>query len=413
MAVNVLKGDVQGKIMCLLGPPGVGKTSVGKSMARALNRRFYRFSLGGLFDVAELRGHRRTYVGAMPGKLIQALKHTQSSNPVVLLDEIDKMGRDFRGDPSSALLEILDPSQNNTFRDHYLDVPVDLSQVLFVCTANTPDNIPGPLLDRLEVIRIAGYVFEEKLCIARQYLIPQTIQNTGVANGQVVVEEEVVQRLVKDYAREAGVRQLLKHIEKIYRKSALRIVRDKEASVSVTVASLASFVGQPPFLSERLFCPTPAGVVLGLAWTQMGGATLYVEAIGRVTKKIDCARPGDNREEEGEVDSDHIDDSGSFRVTGQLGAVMTESSQIALTFAKHFIKTVQPNNQYLDKAAVHLHVPEGATPKDGPSAGITMASCLLSLAMDKCVEQDVAMTGELTLTGKVLKIGGVVFLYRR
>ncbi|CBZ54901.1 hypothetical protein NCLIV_053270 [Neospora caninum Liverpool] len=421
IAVTILKKDVQGKIICLVGPPGVGKTSVGQSIARALRRKFYRISLGGMCDVAELRGHRRTYISALPGKVIQALKECQTMNPVILLDEIDKLGRDFRGDPSSALLEILDPSQNKSFRDYYLDIPVDLSKVLFVCTANTPDVIPGPLLDRMEVIRIAGYIFQEKLCIARNYLLPQTSQSTGLSEDQIHISADVLEKLVRDYAREAGVRSLLKLIEKIYRKAALALVRKEQEKIEVHLDNLSKFVGQPAFQSDRLYAETPPGVVMGLAWTQLGGATLYVEAIGRRLRETSRSatekrkgREEDNpsRRETGDRGGRRKPRSpagaeGRLKVTGQLGNVMSESSEIALTFCRMFVRCIEPSNSYLETAQIHLHVPEGATPKDGPSAGITMATALVSLALNRPVLPDVAMTGELTLTGKVLKIGGV------
>ncbi|KFG40502.1 Lon protease family protein, partial [Toxoplasma gondii p89] len=456
-----------GKIICLVGPPGVGKTSVGQSIARALHRKFYRISLGGMCDVAELRGHRRTYISALPGKVIQALKECQTMNPVILLDEIDKLGRDFRGDPSSALLEILDPSQNKSFRDYYLDVSVDLSKVLFVCTANTPDVIPGksppfalfsrlqkkreyllfcfflfpvfilstrrlcrlcrlcrgPLLDRMEVIRIAGYIFQEKLCIARNYLLPQTSQSAGLTDDQISISSEVLEKLVRDYAREAGVRSLLKLIERIYRKAALSLVRKEQEKIEVHMDNLSKFVGQPTFQSDRLYGETPPGVVMGLAWTQMGGATLYVEAIGRrprdTSKRVEMERKNwrladddeaCRREKRGRTEQRSRSPAGAegrLKVTGQLGNVMSESSEIALTFCRVFVRRIEPRNSFLETAQIHLHVPEGATPKDGPSAGVTMATALVSLALNKPVLPDVAMTGELTLTGKVLKIGGV------
>jgi Lon-like ATP-dependent protease len=423
MAVSFLKGSIQGKIMCLVGPPGVGKTSIGKSIARALDRKFFRFSVGGLHDVAEIRGHRRTYVGAMPGKIIQALKITQVSNPVILIDEVDKLGRDYRGDPSSALLEILDPSQNAGFRDMYLDVPIDLSRVLFVCTANIVDSIPAPLLDRMEVIRIAGYVFEEKCAIANQYLIPQTIGGSGVNDDHLELNPEAVNKLIRDYARESGVRELRKLLEKITRKIALNIVRD-EAAYNRTVVSmdnLTDFVGQPPYSSDRMFHDNmPAGTVMGLAWTALGGKTLFVEARGRVPPELPALEPPKKQSEEhseSEKDSTPVEDTSKRRrppgsgprmkVTGKLGKVMSESSEIALTYARMFVQEVEPSNVFLEEAAMHVHVPEGATPKDGPSAGVTMTSALLSLALDRPVKHDMAMTGEMTLTGKVLPVGGI------
>jgi Lon-like ATP-dependent protease len=410
IAVSFLKGSVQGKIMCLVGPPGVGKTSIGKSVARSLDRKFYRFSVGGLHDVAELRGHRRTYVGAMPGKLIQCLKLTQSSNPVVLIDEIDKLGRDFRGDPSSALLEILDPEQNNSFRDHYLDVPVDLSQVLFLCTANVLDSIPGPLLDRFEVIRIAGYVYEEKMAIAKQYLIPQTKETSGVGEENLHLDEEVLTKIIQDYAREAGVRHLRKLLEKVSRKVALSMVRKTEESKERAVISLdylTKYIGQPVHLSDRLYpFGTPAGVIMGLAWTAMGGASLFIEARGRLNDQAISVVEGDKAgESTGVVGGGGL--GTPMKVTGQLGQVMNESSEIALTYSRLFLRELAPKNSFLDDAHIHLHVPEGATPKDGPSAGVTMTTALMSLALGEPIKSDVAMTGELTITGKVLKIGGL------
>lgn len=410
MAVSFLKETTQGKIMCLVGPPGVGKTSIGKSIARSLDRKFFRISMGGMHDVAEVRGHRRTYVGAMPGKLIQCLKITQSSNPVVLIDEIDKLGRDYRGDPSSALLEILDPEQNSTFRDHYLDVPIDLSRVLFVCTANVTDTIPGPLLDRMEIIRIAGYVFEEKVAIANQYLIPQTRENSGVGTENVELQTEALHKMISEYAREAGVRQLRKLLEKISRKVALSMVRtpqEERTKANIDPDNLSKYVGQPLYLSDRLYeSGAPPGVVMGLAWTAMGGATLFVEARGRIPQagsRIDSSEDG--QKAEGKSGSPSL--NGTMKVTGQLGNVMSESSAISLTYARLFVQELDKSNSYLDEAHVHLNVPEGATPKDGPSAGVTMTTALVSLAFDKPVLPDIAMTGELTLTGKVLKVGGI------
>jgi len=420
MAVSFLKENVQGKIMCLVGPPGVGKTSIGKSIARALDRKFYRFSVGGMTDVAEVRGHRRTYVGAMPGKLIQGLKETQSSNPVVLIDEIDKLGRDHRGDPTSAFLEVLDPEQNSTFRDHYLDVPVDLSRVLFICTANVTDTIPGPLLDRMEVIRIAGYVFEEKVAIANQYLIPQTKQQSGIGSDRLELQDEALHKMITDYAREAGVRNLRKLLEKVSRKVALNLVRtpeEEQQKVGVSLDNLTKYIGQPTHLSDRLF-PTaaPPGVVLGLAWTAMGGATLCIEARGQAhhtdmgAAHLNCRDAMDFEKSVVETacsSSFGAAGFGSMQVTGQLGSVMNESSSVSLTYARHFVRELDSANFFLDDARMHLNVPDGAVPKDGPSAGITMASALVSLALHKPVDPNLAMSGELTLTGKVLKVGGI------
>jgi len=444
IAVGKLLGAVpQGKIVCLVGPPGVGKTSIGKSIADALNREFYRFSVGGLFDVAEIKGHRRTYVGAMPGKLIQCLKKTGTSNPVVMIDEIDKIGQGHRGDPSSALLEVLDPSQNGSFMDHYLDIPVDLSRVLFICTANMTETIPGPLADRMEFIRLSGYIMQEKIEIAKSYLAPNALKETGLTKEDIHIEDDSIESLVRWYCREAGVRNLQKHINQIYRKAALNLVRDyekkemeaKESSpekgdtntsklkeslmslfvnssedekkeskddrskalkrpltsspIKVTTDNLRDYVGKPIFTSDKLYEHTPVGVVMGLAFNQLGGATLYIEAI------ISDVQEGKDGK------------SAGMHCTGQLGDVMRESSQIAYTVAKRTLYDRNPSNDFFQRNSLHMHVPEGATPKDGPSAGITMVTALLSLAMNNQVKKDLAMTGEITLTGRVLPIGGV------
>ncbi|KAL1088315.1 hypothetical protein V6Z11_D08G243000 [Gossypium hirsutum] len=450
IAVGKLRGTSQGKIICLSGPPGVGKTSIGRSIARALNRKFFRFSVGGLSDVAEIKGHRRTYIGAMPGKMVQCLKNVGTANPLVLIDEIDKLGRGHAGDPASALLELLDPEQNANFLDHYLDVPIDLSKVLFVCTANVVDNIPNPLLDRMEVIAIAGYIADEKMHIARDYLEKTAQETCGVKPEQVEVTDAALLGLIENYCREAGVRNLQKHIEKIYRKIALRLVREgssnefvisgevvqpaeakaevdetdqhaapnetatessvqtsdqpkdpKDATeaeklketettkavekVLVDASNLADFVGKPVFHAERIYDQTPVGVVMGLAWTAMGGSTLYIE-----TTEV----------EQGEG-------KGALHVTGQLGDVMKESAQIAHTLARTILLEKEPDNPFFANTKLHLHVPAGATPKDGPSAGCTMITSMLSLAMKMPVRKDLAMTGEVTLTGKILPIGGV------
>jgi Lon-like ATP-dependent protease len=439
IAVGKLRGTVEGKILCFVGPPGVGKTSIGKSIARALNRQYYRFSVGGLTDVAEIKGHRRTYVGALPGRIIQALKKCQTENPLILIDEIDKIGRGHQGDPASALLELLDPEQNNSFLDHYLDVPVDLSKVLFVCTANMTDTIPRPLLDRMEMIELSGYVADEKMAIAERYLGPAAKELAGLKDVDVNLSKEAIKELIKSYCRESGVRNLKKQIEKVYRKSALKIVQDlgesvlpeeealteegraameeskkddtdvKETpeniekattetprvslrvpdTVHVTIDkdNLKDYVGPPVFTSDRLYDVTPPGVAMGLAWTQMGGAALYVESILESALTSD-SRPG-------------------LTTTGNLKAVMKESTSIAYSFAKSVMAKQFPENHFFDKAKLHLHCPEGAVQKDGPSAGITMATSLLSLALDKPLDPTIAMTGELTVTGKVLRIGGL------
>ena len=384
LSAVIKRGKVAGSIICLVGPPGVGKTSVGKSIAHSLDRKFFRFSVGGMRDEAEIKGHRRTYIGAMPGKMIQALKRVGTANPVILLDEIDKIGTSFRGDPASALLEVLDPEQNSTFLDHYLDIPFDLSNVLFVTTANVLDTIPGPLLDRMEVIRIAGYVLQEKIEIARRYLIPKQLEQHGFKEGEIKFTDDALALIIDKYAREAGVRNLEKQIQKIIRKVALKQAEQEEADLNIDKEDVEEMLGKPIFRTERLYEKSTPGVVLGLAYTPLGGATLYIEANGIRSKS-----PG-------------------FKQTGQLGDVMRESSEIAYSYVRALLSEKgSPDHEYFDKHQVHLHVPAGATPKDGPSAGITMALALYSLATGKPAKDGIAMTGELTLTGKVLPIGGV------
>ncbi|KAG5850812.1 hypothetical protein ANANG_G00086400 [Anguilla anguilla] len=392
IAVSQLRGSTQGKILCFYGPPGVGKTSIARSIARALNREYFRFSVGGMTDVAEIKGHRRTYVGAMPGKIIQCLKKTKTENPLVLIDEVDKIGRGYQGDPSSALLELLDPEQNANFLDHYLDVPVDLSKVLFICTANVTDTIPEPLRDRMEMINVSGYVAQEKLAIAERYLVPQLRILCGLDEQKTSISSEALNVLIRQYCRESGVRNLQKQVEKVFRKAAFRIVNGEESSVQVTVNNLQDYVGKPIFTVDRMYDVTPPGVVMGLAWTAMGGSTLFIETSLR--------RPREMREKDGSRE-------GSLEVTGQLGDVMKESAKIAYTFARAFFMKEQPDNDFLVASHVHLHVPEGATPKDGPSAGCTIVTALLSLATDTPARQNVAMTGEVSLTGKILPVGGI------
>ena len=379
----IKRGKIAGSIICLVGPPGVGKTSIGKSVANALEREFFRFSVGGMRDEAEIKGHRRTYIGAMPGKLIQALKRVGTSNPVIMLDEIDKIGTSFRGDPASALLEVLDPEQNSTFLDHYLDISYDLSNVLFITTANQLDTIPGPLLDRMEVIRLAGYILEEKVQIAKQYLVPKQLKEHGFSEGEIEFTEGALNLIVDQYAREAGVRNLEKQIRKIIRKATLKLAEDEEVHFVIDAENVTKYLGNPIFRTEKLYEKSIPGVVLGLAYTSMGGATLYIEAAG-------------------------IKQKGSgFKQTGQLGNVMKESSEIAYSYVRSIISEKEGDNNFFDNNIVHLHVPAGATPKDGPSAGITMALALYSLATNQPIKEGIAMTGELTLTGKVLPIGGV------
>ncbi|XP_042567564.1 LOW QUALITY PROTEIN: lon protease homolog, mitochondrial-like [Cyprinus carpio] len=395
IAVSQLRGSTQGKILCFYGPPGVGKTSIARSIARALNREYFRFSVGGMTDVAEIKGHRRTYVGAMPGKIIQCLKKTKTENPLVLIDEVDKIGRGYQGDPSSALLELLDPEQNANFLDHYLDVPVDLSKVLFICTANVLDTIPEPLRDRMEMINISGYVAQEKLAIAERYLVPQLRTLCGLDTEKAKITPEALSVLIRQYCRESGVRNLQKQVEKVFRKVAFRIVNGEETMVSVTPENLQDYVGKPipTFNLNQNYNPTqPPGVVMGLAWTAMGGSTLFIETSLR--------RPREPQGKDGLKE-------GSLELTGQLGDVMKESAKIAYTFARSFLMKEQPDNDFLVGSHIHLHVPEGATPKDGPSAGCTIVTALLSLATDTPARQNVAMTGEVSLTGKILPVGGI------
>ncbi|XP_071455183.1 lon protease homolog, mitochondrial isoform X2 [Hetaerina americana] len=395
IAVSQLIGTTQGKILCFHGPPGVGKTSICKSIARALNREYFRFSVGGMTDVAEIKGHRRTYVGAMPGKAIQCLKKTKSENPLVLIDEVDKIGRGIQGDPASALLELLDPEQNANFLDHYLDVPVDLSKILFITTANVVYNIPEPLRDRMEVIALPGYVAEEKLAIANQYLVPQAKRESGLKDDQIKIADETLNTLVKSYCRESGVRNLQKYINKMVRKVAYKIVMKEAESVEVVADNLEDFVGKPVFSHDRLYENTPPGVVMGLAWSAMGGTTLYVESVLR--KPMPENQPSD--------DSGGI--SGTLELTGSLGDVMKESVRIALTVARNIVQQKDPTNTVLTQGHIHIHVPEGATPKDGPSAGCTLTTALISLARGVPVRQSLAMTGEISLLGKVLPVGEI------
>ncbi len=381
LAVGAFKGEIAGSIVLLVGPPGVGKTSIGKSIAKSLGRPFYRFSVGGMRDEAEIKGHRRTYIGAMPGKLVQALKEAEVMNPVIMLDEIDKMGISYQGDPASALLETLDPEQNVEFLDHYLDLRLDLSKVLFVCTANTLDSIPGPLLDRMEVIRLSGYITEEKLAIAKRHLWPKQLEKAGVPKARLSISDAALRAVIEGYAREAGVRQLEKQLGKLVRKAVVKLLDDPEAKIRIGAKDLEEALGMPVFRNERVLAGT--GVITGLAWTSMGGATLPIEAT-----RIHTLNRG-------------------FKLTGQLGEVMKESAEIAYSYVSSHLKQFGGDPTFFDQAFVHLHVPEGATPKDGPSAGITMASALLSLARNQAPKKGVAMTGELTLTGQVLPIGGV------
>ncbi len=383
ISTGKMKGSIAGSIICFVGPPGVGKTSIGKSVAEALNRKFFRFSLGGMRDEAEIKGHRRTYIGAMPGKIIQSLKLVGVANPVIMLDEIDKIGMSFQGDPASALLEVLDPEQNMNFLDHYIDLRFDLSQILFIATANQLDTIPRPLLDRMEIIKLSGYILEEKIQIAKKYLIPKQIADHGLNRKMIQIDTKSLPLIIEGYAREAGVRSLETQIRKIMRKATRHFAEGKIDPITVVDSNLISFLGKVRFTDDTLYHKKIAGVVLGLAWTSMGGATLYIEA---------TAIPAKTK---------------GFRQTGQLGDVMRESTEIAYTYISSKVGQYGIETEFFDKHFIHLHVPAGATPKDGPSAGITMATALYSLAKQKPVRSHVAMTGELTITGKVLPIGGV------
>ena len=382
LAVLKLNPKAHAPILCFVGPPGVGKTSLGQSIARALDRKFERMSLGGMHDEAELRGHRRTYIGAMPGRIIQTIRRAGVNNPMIMLDEVDKLGRDFRGDPAAALLEILDPAQNFSFRDNYLDLPFDLSKVLFVTTANALDPIPRPLLDRMEVLQLAGYSEEEKTAIARRYLLPRQIQQAGLTPEQVEVPDETLTRIISRYTREAGVRQLERALARLLRKIALRFAEGQVQAVVVRTEDLSQMLGPERFFLERARKNLPAGVATGLAWTEAGGEVLYVEAT-------------------------LLPDGRGLRLTGQLGDVMKESATTAQSYVWSQAEHFGIDAERFKKSGVHIHVPAGAVPKDGPSAGVTMLTALASLYTHLPARKDTAMTGEITLTGLVLPIGGV------
>jgi ATP-dependent Lon protease len=385
LAVRRLKPDARGSILSFVGPPGVGKTSLGKSIARALERDFERISVGGVRDEAEIRGHRRTYVGALPGTIIRALRDAGSNNPVFMIDEIDKMGTDFRGDPSSAMLEVLDPEQNESFRDHYLDLPFDLSRVMFITTANVLEAIPGPLRDRMEVIQLAGYTAEEKKEIARRYLVPRQIERNGLTPSQIEIKDEVIDVIIEEYTREAGVRNLEREIGSVARKVAREFAEGRaKRRVTVNATKARQMLGKRRYFSETKRRTSEPGVATGLAWTPVGGEVLFVEAT-------------DYR------------GSGKLTITGQLGDVMRESAQAALSFVRAHAEQLNPDlpEDYFQTHDLHIHVPAGAIPKDGPSAGVAMATALASLISNRPVRDDTAMTGELTLTGQVLPIGGL------
>ncbi len=384
LSVLELKPDMKGPILCFVGPPGVGKTSLGRSIARSLGRKFQRISLGGMHDEAEIRGHRRTYIGALPGQIIQSIRRAETNDPVIMLDEIDKLGRDFRGDPASALLETLDPEQNNTFRDNYLDVPFDLSKVLFICTANMLDTVPPPLLDRMEIIPLQGYSEEEKLHIANRYLVPRQIKENGIKPEQIEFPEEAVRHLIRHYTREAGVRKLEQVIGTVNRKEARRVVEGKTEKLVVTKEVIREFLGNIQVridteIEERVKRP---GVAVGLAWTPAGGDILFIEA-------------------------NKMKGKGSFTMTGQIGEVMQESMQAALTWVRSNAPMLGLAEDFTKEIDLHIHVPAGAIPKDGPSAGVTMATVLASLLTDTPVRPLTAMTGEITLSGNVLPVGGI------
>ena len=382
LAVRALADDIKSPILCLVGPPGVGKTSIAKSIARAANRSYVRMSLGGVRDEAEIRGHRRTYIGAMPGRLISALKNAGSMNPLILLDEIDKMSADFKGDPSSALLEVLDSEQNFAFRDHYIELPVDLSGVMFLTTANSLDTIDRPLLDRMEVIEISGYTEDEKLSIATQYLIPKQLKIHGLKKSSLRMGKQVIADIINGYTKESGVRGLERRIAKIMRRVAKLIVSDGRKSVTVTQKNLESFVGKRIYTYNKMNEKDEAGVATGLAWTQYGGDTLSIE--------VNC-----------------MEGTGKVELTGSLGDVMKESARAAISYIRSHVAELGICQDFYKTMDIHIHVPEGATPKDGPSAGITMATALVSALSKRPVKKTVAMTGEITLRGRVLPIGGL------
>jgi ATP-dependent Lon protease len=382
LAVRKLKPDSKGPILCLAGPPGTGKTSLGASIARALGRKFHRISLGGVRDEAEIRGHRRTYVGALPGRIIQGLRRAGSKNPVFMMDEIDKVGSDFRGDPSSALLEVLDPEQNYTFSDHYLDVAFDLSKVMFICTANRLDTVPSALLDRMEVIQLLGYTEDEKVKIAQRYLVPRQRKENGISASQIAFATGAIRKIISGYTREAGLRNLEREIATICRGVATKIAEETIKKASIKVEDLTEYLGPVKFTSEAKARMTTPGVAMGLAWTPVGGDLLFIEATSMTGSK-------------------------GLTLTGQLGDVMKESASAALSFIRSRAKQLNIAEDFFSKHDIHIHVPAGAIPKDGPSAGVTMLTALVSLLTNKKIRKDLAMTGEITLRGQVLPVGGI------
>ncbi len=382
LAVRKLSDSLSGSILCLVGPPGVGKTSLATSIAKAMNRKFIRASLGGVRDEAEIRGHRRTYIGALPGRMIQGLKNAGTRNPVFLLDEIDKLASDYKGDPSSALLEVLDPEQNKTFSDHFIEIPFDFSDVFWITTANVPGNIPAPLMDRMEVIELSSYMEDEKLEIAKRYLVPKQIKKNGLSGHSVKLSDAVLRKVISEYTREAGVRTLEKTIAKIFRKLAFEIINGSESAPRVTVKNLSRYLGAPIYLEQEREKNAQVGLVCGLAWTSVGGVVLLCEATTMAG-------------------------NGKLALTGSLGKVMQESGQAALSYIRHNAKDLKIPEDFHKTMDIHVHLPEGATPKDGPSAGITMTLAIVSALTNRKVRSDLAMTGEITLRGRVLPIGGL------
>jgi len=380
---DLIRSEREGVILCFIGPPGTGKTSLGRSIARALGRKFVRQSLGGVRDEAEIRGHRRTYIGAMPGRIIQALRRVESRNPIFMLDEIDKVGQDWRGDPSSALLEVLDPEQNRDFRDHYLDVPFDLSQVMFITTGNILDTIPHALRDRMEILRLSGYTEEEKIKIAQQYLIPRQIRENSLLPEEIEFNEGAIRKVIRDYTREAGVRNLERELGSICRKVATKVAEGEEGvKTLIAEEKVAEFLGKPKYFFEAAERTEIPGVATAVAWTPTGGDILFIEATRMPGKK-------------------------GFTLTGQLGDVMKESAQAALSYVRSKAEELGINGDFFEQTDIHLHVPAGSIPKDGPSAGVTIATALASLLLDRPVRADVGMTGEITLRGQVLPVGGI------
>jgi len=383
LSVRKLNADTKGPIICFAGPPGVGKTSLGQAIAKAMGRKFYRLSLGGMRDEAEIRGHRRTYIGALPGRILQGLKSVGTNNPVFMMDEVDKIGDDYRGDPSSALLEVLDPEQNNTFSDHYMNLPFDLSKVMFITTANRTDTIPSPLLDRMEVIQLSGYTLEEKMVIANKFLLPRQIKESGIKTGQIKIDDATLETIISTFTHEAGVRNLERALGKICRKIARKVAEGGKGPYVISEKTIEKYLGPPKYMPEKdLDTSDQPGLVIGLAWTEVGGDLLHIETSVLAGK-------------------------GKLLLTGQLGEVMKESAQAALSYCRSRSKMLGVGADYFDTVDIHIHVPAGAIPKDGPSAGITMTTALFSAISGKAVKRGIAMTGEVTLRGRVLPIGGL------